>query len=133
MKLSIGSQTYTNVILTMIAVLLLALAFDAYRVSVLPAAQAQQSGSIFQKPQDESGQNGNVSQTQDVAVAAATREVAVANREIAGAIRECGKNLDSLASAIRAAGAAKSSGTTPTSAAPAPASDGIQFSTGSPK
>ena len=100
MKLSIGSQAYTNVVLTAIAALLLALAFDAYRIPVLGAAQAQPQ-SVFSRDKDDSGVNGNVSQTQDIAVASATREVAIANREIASAIREVGKSLDGLAAAVR--------------------------------
>ena len=137
MKLSIGSQAYTNVVLTAIAALLLALAFDAYRIPVLGAAQAQPQ-SVFSRDKDDSGVNGNVSQTQDIAVASATREVAIANREIASAIREVGKSLDGLAAAVRTIkpGTAAPAGAAPASgpaASASSASDGIQVSTGSPR
>jgi hypothetical protein len=89
---------YTNFILTIIAVLLMLLTLNLYKVQVGSNAYAQVTGespsqatqgSRFSRP----GRNapvdvGNVAQTQDTAVAAATNAVAEANHDIATAIRE---------------------------------------------
>ncbi|MGI8906530.1 MAG: hypothetical protein ACR2IE_08580 [Candidatus Sumerlaeaceae bacterium] len=98
MKLSLDTRMYTNFILTAIAVLLLLITLNFYRVQVSSAAIAQTTGDSpsqasqgarFSRP----GRNApvdvsNVAQTQDTAVAAATNNVAEANRDIAAAIRE---------------------------------------------
>ncbi|MCX7719560.1 MAG: hypothetical protein N2111_14315 [Candidatus Sumerlaeaceae bacterium] len=101
MKMSPDSRLYTNAVLTVIAVLLLALVANAYRVSFVSEATAQSPSSAFSSGRTASPEpDVNVSQTQDLAVAAATREVADANREVASAIRELAKQMDPIAKAI---------------------------------
>lgn len=102
MRISPDSRLYTNVVLTMIAVLLLTLVMNAYRVNVVPAATAQPPTVEFGSGRRTAAAEPDlkVSQTQDLAVAAATREVAEANREVASAIRELAKQMDPIARAI---------------------------------
>jgi hypothetical protein len=98
MKPHLETRSYTNFILSVIAVLLLLITFNLYRVQVSGNAVAQTTG---ESPSDATqgvrfgrpGRNApidtsNVAQTQDTAVAAATNSVAEANRDIAAAIRE---------------------------------------------
>jgi hypothetical protein len=99
MKMSPDTRLYTNAMLTVIAVLLLALTLNAYRVGIVASATAQAPGSIMNR-ESRAEPSVNVSQTQDLAVAAATREVADANREVASAIRELAKQMDPIAKAI---------------------------------
>jgi hypothetical protein len=120
MRKRLQARMYTNAILTVIALCLLALVIHDYRLSVASNAYAVEQ--ILGQPRTPGysapGRGApvdttNVAQTQDTAVAAATSDVAAANRDIATAIRE-------LAEGVKAAGAsiAKASAT---SAAPAAA------------
>jgi hypothetical protein len=96
----LNNRAYLNFILTVIAVLLLALTLNAYRVSIASSAHAQGrlSDIGFSSPEATAGASvakraapidvSNIATTQDLAVAGATAEVASANREIAQAIRE---------------------------------------------
>lgn len=130
---ALDSRSYTNFILTVIAVLLLALALHAYRVSLTSNAFAQEPTPLIKRfatpgrgaPIDIS----NVAQTQDVAVAQATSEVAAANREIAVAINELGRSVQGLGASLAALaprGAAVPAGAPPAAAAPAnPAGESV--------
>lgn len=125
MKRRLHTRSYTNFILTVIAVLLLALALNAYRVSLSSSAYAQEPTPLLKRfatpgrgaPIDLS----NVAQTQDLAQAQAMSEVAAANREIAQAIRELGKNVEMLGAGLQARGAAAPGGAVPAGAVPAEA------------
>jgi hypothetical protein len=104
MKPTLDTRTFTNFMLTAIAVLLAAIALHLYRVDFAQTARAQSGFSATGKsaPLDLS----SVPQTQDVAVAAATREVADANRDIAAALRELAKSVESAGSAVGSASSA---------------------------
>ena len=83
MKLQFDSRTYTNFILSVIALLLLVLSLKAYQVAVTPSAYAQNQNSGYSTggrsaPVDLS----TVSMTQDIAVSEATKQVAAANQQI---------------------------------------------------
>ena len=102
----IDTRMYTNLILTGIAVLMLAMVAQDYRVGVVGAAhaQTQSADTVVRRnvPDLERTDTGviidsQIPQTQDVAVARATSDVALANREIAAALLE-------LATAVREAG-----------------------------
>ena len=91
---TIATRTYTNVVLTLIALVLAALLLQPY--VALPTAQAQ-----FDEPER------NVQQSRAAATlnsnvdnADATREVAQANRGIAKAIAEAAKAQSQIAKAI---------------------------------
>ncbi len=110
MSLRIDTRTYTNTILTVIAVFLCLLVFHAYRISVVSDAQAQMIQTPRPTPSLGTGgfsppghrapiDGSNAQLVQDVAVAGATAQVAAANVQIADALRD-------VASAIREAGAA---------------------------
>ena len=90
------TRTFTNVVLTVIATLLLVLVLQRSTVSVDPATPAHAAtGSERHVPQQI---------TTDPAVAAATEKVAMANSEIAkqigevaGAIKGLGRSMDRAA------------------------------------
>ena len=93
MKLHLDTRMYTNVILTVIALLLLALCLNVYQVSVTPSACAQTGSKI----------DTTIPQTQDVAVARATEMVADANRDIADAIKQLSKSVETISGAVEKA------------------------------
>src|SRR5881394_3614337 len=92
----LSTRLYTNLILTAIAVLLLALTIHAYRLSFVSSAYAQENslygkatpGSGFARAGRQGPDEVNTPIQGDLAVAAATNNVASANREIAVAIKE---------------------------------------------
>src|SRR5690606_21814607 len=92
----IDTRMYTNIVLTVIAMMLMALAFQTFKINVVQNAQAQ-----IQTPPI----NTSIPQTQDVAVAAATTQVAAANQEIAKALIEVARAIDSAGSSIARSGA----------------------------
>lgn len=102
----IDTRMYTNIILTVIAIMLMAMAFQTFKINVTQNAQAQ-----IQAPTI----NTSIPQTQDVAVAAATTQVAVSNQEIAKALIEVARAIDSAGSSIARSGG----NTNAASAAPA--------------
>ncbi len=104
MKPRLTTTAYTNAILTVIAAALVLLTLHVYRVEFASPAQAQALKPVFGQPSTGVSRaavdTGNIAQSQDLAVAAATSEVAQANRDIAAAIRELAKAVDSAGSAI---------------------------------
>lgn len=132
MSVRFDTRTYTNMILTGIAVLLLAMVLQTYRVSVVSPAQAQPNN---YDPRSRGARAGigssgpgvtdrdNFPVVQDIAVAAATQEVAAANREIAAALRDVAKAITALGGnlgALRSAGIAGSPAASPMAPAPNP-------------
>ena len=109
MKSGLASSAYTNAVLTIIAIALGALALPAFNIDGASRAQAQMSTGF--NNQAVVTPSTSVPQSMDVAVAAATNEVAKANADIAAAIRELAKSVD------RAASALQNRPTTPSSAA----------------
>lgn len=128
MKSHMDSRIYTNVMLTVIAVMLVALGMKVYDVSFANTAQAQQPASAFKTSTTTPGVDSNVAQSQDLAVAAATQSVATSNREIANAINGVAKSLLEVAEAIREAGKKGGVVGAPVSTT-APADAGIEMST----
>src|SRR5690606_8304462 len=92
----IDTRMYTNLILTAIALLLFAGAAREFGVGFTESAQAQRQRTVPDLARTDTGVliDSTIPQTQDVAVAAATTEIATANREIAAAILQ-------LAEAVR--------------------------------
>jgi hypothetical protein len=90
---TIHSRTYTNVALTVLILLLLALVVRPYLA--LPTAQASPGDTGLNA-------SGNITPQLDpaAAVAQALRELAGTNREIASAIRETGKAQNEVAQSI---------------------------------
>lgn len=110
----IDNKMFTNVMLSVIALTLVVIATQKSGVGVESRAEAQSA--LIDK---------NIPQTQDIAVAAATMQVAESNREIATAIRELAKAVGSAGSARATAatsGAAASDGSA-ASTAPAQATE----------
>lgn len=111
MRIKVDTRVYTNCILTVIAVILLLLGLQAYRVSIVSNANAQNTpviatpmfrvGEHSMDQRTGSQQSGPVPQSEDRAVAGATADVASANRDIAAAIRELAVSVNSVADAIR--------------------------------
>ena len=97
MKPSLDSRAYSNFILTVIAVLLLAVVTKGSNFSITPEAQAQ----TMYRSNAESAPANNIAKIEDTGVADATRDVASANREIAAAIREAGLQMKSIADALQ--------------------------------
>lgn len=86
----IDNRTYTNLVLTVIAIVLVASAVKESGLRFLPTAQAQLRTQAHDLARTATGVpiDDSIPQSQDVAVAAATSEVAASNREIAEALRE---------------------------------------------
>ena len=113
----IDTRTYTNVILTVIAILMAGLAAQQLGLNVLGTAKAQ-TNSRYTTPNVSQTATGavidsTIPQTQDVAVAQATMAVADSNRDIAAAIRELAGAVKDGTSSLRSSA---------TSTAPAPSS-----------
>lgn len=118
MRLHLDTRTYTNFILTVIAVMLIALTLQQYGISVSSKAIAQDAvapdatpalGNRFGRPGSSAPADfSNISQVQDPAVASATQEVAAANREIAGAIRDLAHSVGDMRDVMRTSAAAQS-------------------------
>lgn len=112
----INTRMYTNVILTVIAMLLTGVAAQQLGLNILGSAKAQSNKySAPNMSQTATGAviDSTIPQTQDVAVAQATMAVADSNRDIAAAIRELAAAVKDGTSSIRSAA---------TSAAPAASS-----------
>jgi len=90
---TVQSRLYTNVILTVIALSLAAIAFRPF-VSVSTPAQAQISMGQVGSATEQRARSG------DEKVAAATESVATANKDIAAAIREAAKAQTAMAAAL---------------------------------
>jgi len=90
------NRLYTNLVLTVIAAMLVLGAAREYGVAFLPSAQAQLKNQADDLRRTATGVpvDNTIPQTQDVAVASATSDVAASNREIAAAIHD-------LAEAVR--------------------------------
>lgn len=92
------TRMYTNMVLTAIALLMLGGVARDFGVGVIGSAQAQigrtgvnvERRNVTDLERTDTGViiDSTIPQTQDVAVAAATTEVAMSNRDIAAAIRE---------------------------------------------
>jgi len=99
----IDSKTYTNLILTVIAVLLLLVAFQTPMSSLDPTSSVQAARRTADKDETPAWQV-----QQDPLVAKATEEVAAANREIAeqigrvaDAIGDLAGNIDHVAGSLK--------------------------------
>ena len=131
MGLRFETRAYTNMILTVIAVMLVALVFNVYRIGVASPAQAQSTTTGGRGPVNAFSSTGRSAPadlqtgqvTQDVAVAAATSEVAAANRDIAAALRECAKSISGAGAAVSASKVASAVEAAPVYSAPAVASN----------
>lgn len=85
----IDTRMYSNLVLTVIALVLVAGAARDAGVSFLGTAQAQKNtAQNLERTATGFTIDNTIPQTQDVAVAAATSEVAASNREIAEALHE---------------------------------------------
>lgn len=124
MKARLETRSYTNFVLTVIALLLAALTVREYGIPLVSNLYAQdeegQSAvSRTRAARTSSSTESSIPQQQDMAVAGATSEVAAANREIAQAIRELAKSVDSLGASMKSAGGETGAVTAkPVSAAP---------------
>lgn len=141
MKSRLETRAYTNALLTVIALLLIALTIHAYKVSLSSPAYAQTRSEVDERWGASTRQQpatmgntvitkraepvdvSNIAMVQDPAVAGATTEVAAANRDIAAAIRE-------LATAVSAIGPAIGNATGSGAAVPVPAVSGGPAPTG---
>ncbi len=111
MKLKMDTRIYTNFILSVIAIALIALTLNQYGIQIGPSARAQDEVDLnapttnrFARPGRSAPTDvSNVPQTQDTAVAAATSEVAAANRDIAAAIRELARGVETAGTAVQTA------------------------------
>lgn len=120
----IDTRMYTNMVLTAIALLLFAGAAKEFGVGFTDAAHAQRQRTVPDVARTDTGVlvDTNIPQTQDVAVAAATSEVAVANREIAAAILRLAEAVREGTGEIgRAVGRSAGAGTTAAGGATVPA------------
>lgn len=115
----IDNRLYTNLILTVIALVLIAGAARDYGVNFLGDAQAQNRRNVPELGQTSTGVvvDSSIPQTQDVAVAAATSEVAASNRDIAAAIRELAEAVHVGADNMKSALGTMSSNSSATPAA----------------
>jgi hypothetical protein len=113
---------YTNFMLTVIALVMLAMAAQQLGINVLGTAQAQRKNIKEDLNKTATGVtiDTTIPQTQDVAVAQATSEVASANREIALAIRELGTAIRDGATDVKGAmdHTRSATGATPATAVP---------------
>ena len=123
----IDNRLYTNLILTVIALVLIAGAARDYGVNFLGDAQAQIRRNVPDLGQTSTGVviDSSIPQTQDVAVAAATSEVAASNRDIAAAIRELAEAVHTGTDGMKSALSAKasSSSTAPAASSSAASSE----------
>lgn len=126
----IDTRVYTNVVLTVIAAVLVAGTLQQNGLSLVPSAQAQLRDNRDNISRTANGVAvaTNIPQTQDVAVAAATSEVAESNREIAAALKEVAvairEGMRDLQTGLRStspAAAAPAGSASPVAPAPAPA------------
>lgn len=128
MKQKLETRSYTNFILTVIAVLLLALTVREYGIPMVSSVQAQDEEGADATSRSRRISSSMIDQTvpqqQDLAVAGATSEVAAANREIAQAIRELAKSVESAASEMKADGATGSAAKAAKAPAARPAAPG---------
>ncbi len=99
MKSRLASSAYTNAVLTIIAIALVALALPNLRLEAASPAQAQTSMGFNNQAQVTP--SSSVPQSMDVAVAAATNQVAKSNADIAAAIRDLAKSVDKVASVLQ--------------------------------
>ncbi len=127
----VDTRMYTNLMLTIIALVLVAMVAREFGFGVVGTAQAQQQSrdSIARRnvPDLERTDTGvvidsQIPQTQDVAVAQATSEVAASNREIAAAIQDLASAVREAGSEMRAAAQQRNTGA-PAGATPAAASE----------
>lgn len=116
---SINTRTYTNLILTAIAAILITTAVQQHRLPIINQAHAQREVGNISRTATGVPIDNTIPQTQDVAVAAATSEIAAANREIAEAIRLLAQSITDGASDIRSVIGRQPA--TSTNTAPAPA------------
>ncbi len=126
----IDTRMYTNLILTAIALLLFAGAAREFGVGFTGSAQAQVQSRTRNVPDLDRTDTGvtidsTIPQTQDVAVAQATSEVAASNLQIAAAIRELAVAVREGSGDIRSAigntgAAAAAQAATPAGATPVP-------------
>ena len=127
----IDNRMYTNMVLTVIAVVLIAMAAQQLGINVLGSVNAQGKYTPPDLTKTATGAviDSTIPQTQDVAVAQATMEVANSNREIALAIRELAEAVKEGTSGLRSAmtnnavapaATGSSSTATPVEAAPRP-------------
>lgn len=104
------TRMYTNILLTVIAILLSAFAFQAFKINVIGSAHAQD---------DQSNINRSVPQTQDIAVANATMQVAAANQEIAKSLLEVARAIqdagNTIAGSSHSSSSSNQSSSTPSS------------------
>lgn len=116
----IDSRIYTNLVLTVIAVVMLATAAQQVGINIVGSAGAQ-SAQARNVQQTATGVtiDSTIPQTQDVAVAQATSEVAASNREIAAAIRELAIALRESSADVKSAIGRPAAASSTTGAAPA--------------
>lgn len=100
---SINTRTYTNLILTAIAAVLITSTIQQHRLPLISQAHAQREVGNVSRTATGVPIDNTIPQTQDVAVAAATSEVAAANREIAEALRLLAQSITDGATDIRSA------------------------------
>ena len=93
----IDTRMYTNMVLTVIAVVMLATTAQQFGVNIIGSVTAQNTARNLQETATGVAIDSTIPQTQDVAVAQATAAVAAANQQIAEALRD-------VATAIREAG-----------------------------
>src|SRR5262245_15565124 len=101
MKNTFHTRWYTNVILTVIAVLLALGFIRNHPVQLASSAYAgTDTSSRYQTSPTGVKVDTSIPQTQDLAVAAATHEVAAATQDIASSIRELAKSVEFVGSSL---------------------------------
>lgn len=111
----IDTRMYTNMVLTVIAVVMLATTAQQFGLNIIGSVTAQNTARNLQETATGVTIDNTIPQTQDVAVAQATAAVAAANTQIAEALRD-------VAAAIREAGGDISRSAGRSAAAPAASS-----------